>query len=59
MSPSPVGVDDDGALDFGAAAGSALGPVEGGMVLGGVGADLLGAGGGDQRRGCGNGAQHG
>lgn len=58
VSPSPVGVNDNGALDSRAPASGAFGPAERRMSLGSRRADLLGAGSGDQRRSCGNGAVH-
>lgn len=58
VSPSPVGVDGDGALDFGAGAGRALGPGQRGVSLGSQSAGLLGSDGGDERRGGGDGAIH-
>lgn len=51
VRPSPVGVDDDGALRGGAAGGGAFGPGEGGVGFGGEGAGLLGLGGGDEGEG--------
>lgn len=58
MSPSPVGINGDGALDICASAGSTLGPVQGRLALSGEGANLLSPGGGDERRSGGEDAIH-
>ena len=58
MDPAPVGVNDDAGGDFLAAAAAAVGPVERGVGLGLLGADLLGGGRGQEGEAGGEDALH-
>jgi hypothetical protein len=58
MSPSPVCIDSDRALDITASAGCTLGPSQGGLALSGETANLLSPSGCNEHRGSGEGAIH-